>query len=64
MAIEWDRPFLYALVGLPDGRRLHLINVHLRAPRAAFMPGLLEAVRRVGRHPGLTVGLEHYLDLG
>ncbi|MGZ9035306.1 MAG: endonuclease/exonuclease/phosphatase family protein, partial [Rhodospirillales bacterium] len=39
MAIEWDRPFLYALVTLPDGRRLHLINVHLRAPRAAFMPG-------------------------
>jgi endonuclease/exonuclease/phosphatase family metal-dependent hydrolase len=39
MAIEWDRPFLYALLGLPDGRRLHLINVHLRAPRAAFMPG-------------------------
>jgi endonuclease/exonuclease/phosphatase family metal-dependent hydrolase len=39
MAIEWDRPFLYALVALPDGRRLHLINVHLRAPRAAFMPG-------------------------
>ncbi|MDZ3837932.1 MAG: endonuclease/exonuclease/phosphatase family protein [Rhodospirillales bacterium] len=39
MAIEWDRPFLYALVGLPEGRRLHLINVHLRAPRAAFMPG-------------------------
>jgi endonuclease/exonuclease/phosphatase family metal-dependent hydrolase len=39
VAIEWDRPFLYALVSLPDGRRLHLINVHLRAPRAAFMPG-------------------------
>ncbi len=39
MAIEWDRPFLYALVRLPDGRGLHLINVHLRAPRAAFMPG-------------------------
>jgi endonuclease/exonuclease/phosphatase family metal-dependent hydrolase len=39
MAIEWDRPFLYALVGLADSRRLHLINVHLRAPRAAFMPG-------------------------
>lgn len=37
--IEWDRPFLYALVRLPDGQQLHLINVHLRAPRAAFMPG-------------------------
>lgn len=39
MAVEWDRPFLYALIVLPEGRKLHLINVHLRAPRAAFMPG-------------------------
>jgi len=27
------------------------------------MPGVLEGVRRVGDHPGLTVGLEHYLGL-
>jgi endonuclease/exonuclease/phosphatase family metal-dependent hydrolase len=39
MPIEWDRPFLYAQVPLPGDRKLHLINVHLRAPRAAFMPG-------------------------
>jgi 4-hydroxy-tetrahydrodipicolinate reductase len=32
--------------------------------RASFMPGVLEGVRRVGEHPGLTVGLEHYLGLG
>jgi len=32
--------------------------------RASFMPGVLEAVRKVGEHPGLTVGLEHYLGLG
>lgn len=32
--------------------------------RVSFMPGVLHAVREVGRHPGLTVGLEHYLDLG
>jgi 4-hydroxy-tetrahydrodipicolinate reductase len=31
--------------------------------RASFMPGVLEGVRRVGDHPGLTVGLEHYLGL-
>jgi endonuclease/exonuclease/phosphatase family metal-dependent hydrolase len=37
--IEWDRPLLYAAVELPVGRRLHLINLHLRAPRAAFLPG-------------------------
>ncbi len=32
--------------------------------RESFMPGVLEGVRRVGDHPGLTVGLEHYLGLG
>lgn len=32
--------------------------------RASFMPGLLLAVRQVGPRPGLTVGLEHLLDLG
>ncbi|NED93699.1 4-hydroxy-tetrahydrodipicolinate reductase [Phytoactinopolyspora alkaliphila] len=31
--------------------------------RVSFMPGVLIGVREVGRHPGLTVGLEHYLDL-
>lgn len=37
--IEWDRPFLYARLGLAGGRALHLINVHLRAPRAAYIAG-------------------------
>ena len=37
---------------------------HDVADRAAFMPGLLLAVREVASRPGLTVGLEHYLDLG
>lgn len=32
--------------------------------RVSFMPGVIEAVRAVGTHPGLTVGLEHYLGLG
>ena len=31
--------------------------------RVSFMPGVLLAVREVGRRPGLTVGLEHLLDL-
>lgn len=31
--------------------------------RVSFMPGVLEGVRHVGSHPGLTVGLEHYLGL-
>ncbi len=36
---------------------------HDSLDRSAFMPGLLLAVREVGTHPGLTVGLEHWLDL-
>jgi len=31
--------------------------------RASFMPGVLEGVRKVADHPGLTVGLEHYVGL-
>lgn len=31
--------------------------------RASFMPGVLAGVRAVADHPGLTVGLEHYLDI-
>ncbi len=31
--------------------------------RASFMPGVVLAVREVGRRPGLTVGLEHLLPL-
>jgi 4-hydroxy-tetrahydrodipicolinate reductase len=29
----------------------------------SFMPGVLLGVRRVGGLPGLTVGLEHLLDM-
>lgn len=31
--------------------------------RASFMPGVLLGVRSVAEHPGLTVGLDGYLDL-
>ena len=31
--------------------------------RASFMPGVLLAVRAVGSRPGLTVGLEHLLEV-
>lgn len=31
--------------------------------RTSFMPGVIEGVRRVADHPGLTVGLEHYLGI-
>ena len=32
--------------------------------RASFMPGVLLGIRNVANHPGLTVGLDGYLDLG
>jgi endonuclease/exonuclease/phosphatase family metal-dependent hydrolase len=37
--VEWDRPFLYVDVDLGDGQKMVVINVHLRAPRAAYVPG-------------------------
>ncbi len=36
---------------------------HDSLDRTSFMPGVLRGVRQVAAHPGLTVGLEHYLDL-
>lgn len=36
---------------------------HDSTDRASFMPGVLLAVREVASRPGLTVGLEHVLDL-
>lgn len=40
--VEWDRPILHAVLDAPNGRRLHVVNLHLRAPRAAFLPGQKE----------------------
>lgn len=37
---------------------------HDSMDRASFTPGVLTGVRQVSAHPGLTVGLEHFLDLG
>ena len=36
---------------------------HNSSDRASFMPGVLLGIREVGNRPGLTVGLEHLLDL-
>lgn len=36
---------------------------HDSLDRMSFMPGVLLAVRKVGETPGLTVGLEHVIDL-
>lgn len=37
-AIEWDRPLLYARIWI-GSLPLHVLNLHLRAPLAAFVPG-------------------------
>jgi len=36
---------------------------HDSLDRVSFTPGVLTGVRQVADHPGLTVGLEHFLDL-
>ena len=36
---HFDRPILYTAVPLPDGRMLHVVNLHLRSPLAAVIPG-------------------------
>lgn len=37
---------------------------HDSLDRSSFSPGVLAAVRAIGQRPGLTVGLEHLIDLG
>ncbi|MCA1984015.1 4-hydroxy-tetrahydrodipicolinate reductase [Nocardioides nematodiphilus] len=36
---------------------------HDSMDRASFAPGVLTGVRAIAEHPGLTVGLEHFLNL-
>jgi 4-hydroxy-tetrahydrodipicolinate reductase len=36
---------------------------HDSLDRKSFMPGVIVAIREIGRHPGLVVGLETYLGL-
>lgn len=40
--VSWDRPILHAEIALPDGRRCHILDLHLRAPLAAHIPGQKE----------------------
>lgn len=38
LELQWDRPLLRVSIRLPDGRPLHLINLHLRAPLGVPLP--------------------------
>jgi hypothetical protein len=37
--LEWERPILYTQVDLGDGRRLHVLNLHLKSKLATDIPG-------------------------
>lgn len=37
--VRWDRPLLHAVIALPGGRPLHVLNLHLRAPLAVAIEG-------------------------
>ena len=54
LPLTFDRPLLHARIEPPGERPLHLINLHLRAPRAAFLPG--------GRNGGRWRGLSHWAE--
>lgn len=40
-----------------------LVIEHDTFDRESFMPGVLLGLRTVAKHPGLTVGIEHFLEL-
>ena len=37
--VEWDRPLLHVSLEAPNGRRIDVINLHLRAPRPSWQSG-------------------------
>lgn len=39
LTLEWDRPLLHAVYETETGADLHVINLHLRSPLAAPIPG-------------------------
>lgn len=39
LTLEWDRPLLHGVYETPAGASLHVLNLHLRSPLAAPIPG-------------------------
>ncbi|MBU2531965.1 MAG: endonuclease/exonuclease/phosphatase family protein [Alphaproteobacteria bacterium] len=37
--ITWERPIQHAVIALGTNARLHVVNLHLKAPLASFIPG-------------------------
>ena len=54
--IDWDRPFLHLALDLGGDRTLNIINLHLRAPRAAYVEGQKEDAEVWKSVPGWAEG--------
>lgn len=56
MTLEWDRPLLHAVYETESGRDLHVINLHLRSPLAAPIPGQKLSAQRWASLAGWAEG--------
>jgi endonuclease/exonuclease/phosphatase family metal-dependent hydrolase len=56
LALEWDRPLLYAVFELPSGAPLHVVNLHLRSPLASPIPGQKLSAQSWGSLAGWAEG--------
>jgi len=56
LTLEWDRPLLHAVFDTPSGRALHVINLHLRSPLAAPIPGQKLSAQAWGSLAGWAEG--------
>ena len=56
LTLEWDRPLLHAVLETESGETLHVINLHLRSPLAAPIPGQKLSAERWGSLGGWAEG--------
>lgn len=56
LTLQWDRPLLHAVFDLPSARALHVVNLHLRSPLAAPIPGGKLSADRWGSLAGWAEG--------
>jgi len=57
MDVTWERPLLYTKISMPNGAALHVINLHLRAPRAVPVPIRVKVTAASQVEPGQRVSL-------
>ena len=55
-SIEWDRPILHVALDIGQASPLHVVVVHLRAPRAAFVEGQKASAQTWRRMQGWAEG--------